>query len=224
MPHRRIRRFEGDRAPFPHARRVSARSRGAMELLAELEAQEAAAVVWPGVAGSVLAPLPAEGPWCVEQALAVVPGQLRRALTEAGATAPGVLRGLCDGTRADAEALANSLLPGIAADEHVQIVEALLWLVRATAPEAATRRRRFAHLEPGEILQEVLAGAAAKRARAAHERAEIEARSAEAMWRPAIRPARFLLRADARLAAAAGPTARAEAELAERERWKAALV
>jgi len=194
-----------------------------MDVLAEIDEQEVAAAAWPGVAGASAVSLPAVAPWSVERALAAVPEPLRRALTEAGATAPGVLQRLCDGTRADADALASSLVPGLAADEHEQITESLLWLVRAAAPEAATRRRRYAHLDSGEILQEVLSGAAEKRARAELDRAEAEARSAEALWRPAIRSTHFRLRADARLAAAAGPTARAEAELSERERWKSAL-
>ena len=212
------------RGPFARTRPIRRRARFAMDVLEELAAHEAAAGDWPGVVAPARVSLPAAGPWSAEKALEFVPAPLSRALAEAGATAPGVLRGLCDGTSADAEALTSALLPGLAAEEHEQIVEALQWLARIAAPEAASRRRRFAHLESGEILQEVLAGAAAKQARVAHDRAEAEARSSEAAWRPAVRPARFRLRTDARLAAAAGPTARAEAELAERERWKSALV
>ena len=103
-------------------------------------------------------------------------------------------------------------------------MESLLWLVAIGGPEAASRRRRSAHLEGGTIVQEVLAGAATKSARLAFARAESEVRGAEAAWRPAARLARFRLRVDARLAAASGPAARAEAEQVEREKWKAALV
>jgi len=79
-------------------------------------------------------------------------------------------------------------------------------------------------MDPGTIIQEVLESAAAKAARVEHERIEVEARCSEAAWKPAVRPTRFRLRADARLAAASGPTARAEAEAAERDKWKSALV
>ena len=70
-----------------------------MDLLDELDAQEAAAVAWP-----VMAAEPAEHrqqlkPRSVEHALELVPGRLREALSSAGAVAPGVLRGLFDGSR-----------------------------------------------------------------------------------------------------------------------------
>ena len=149
---------------------------------------------------------------------------LRSALAEAGATAPGVLRGLCDGTSADASSLASALLPGQSAQDHAVNVECLLWLVQVAGPEAASRRRRYAHHEAGTIVQEVLEGAAAKRARTLRDQVEVEVRVADSSWRPAVRPNRFRLRADARLASASGPTARAEAEQAERERWKRELV
>jgi len=195
-----------------------------MELLEELALQEEAAGAWPGVVAADRAPVPPAKPWSVAQALELVPSQLRAALAAAGATSPGVLRGLCDGSQSDAEALANSLLPGQPASERAATVESLLWLTAIAAPEAASRRRRFAHMDAGSIIQEVLESAAAKAARIEHERVEVEARGSEASWRPAVRPARFRLRADARLAAAAGPAARAEAEAAERDKWKAALV
>ena len=74
--------------------------RGAiMELLATLEAQEAAAAEWPIAAAPVAAPRPPTGPWSVSQALGMVSARLRCALADAGATSPGVLRGLCDGSR-----------------------------------------------------------------------------------------------------------------------------
>jgi len=195
-----------------------------MDLLEELEEQVAAAADWPIAGAGAGAALPREAPWSVERALAMVPSALREALASAGATAPGVLRGLCDGTHADAALLASSLLPGLPARENAVVVESILWLVQVAGPEAATRRRRFAHLEAGTIVQEVLEGAAAKQARQVLDQVEVEVRGAEAGWRPAVRPARFRLRADARLASASGPSARAEAEQLERERWKSELV
>ena len=81
----------------------------------------------------------------MERALALVPFSLREALASAGATAPGVHRGLCDGTHADASSLASALLPGLSAREHAEAVECIPWLVQVAGPEAATRRRRFAH-------------------------------------------------------------------------------
>jgi len=195
-----------------------------MELLGDLAVQAAAVEDWPVGGGEAPEAAAQAEPWCVARALEMVPEVLRDALAGAGATAPGVLRGLCAGTRADAEVLVNSLLPGLAADAHEELVSAMLWLARIAAPEAATRRRRFAHLDPGTIVQEVLEGAAAKSARVARDQIEAVVRDAEAAWRPAVRPARFRLRSDARLAAAAGPAARAEAEHHEREKWKAALV
>jgi len=195
-----------------------------MDVLANIVEQEAAAEAWPVAHPPAAAPRPRDGPWNVAQALAMITPQLRGALADIGATAPGVLRGMCDGTRADAEVLIAGLLPGLASSEQQEAVEDLLWVVAVAEPEAASRRRRFAHLEGGTIVQEVLAGAAAKSARIEFARVEAELHGADAAWRPAARPARFRLKLDARLAAASGPAARAEAEHAERERWKAALV
>jgi len=118
----------------------------------------------------------------------------------------------------------ESLLPGLATEERAGAVASLLWIVELAKPEAAAVRRRFAHLEAGTIIQEVLEGAEAKRARVAQEAVELEVRGAESVWKPAVRPARFRLRADARMAAASGPAARADAEQLERSRWKDALV
>jgi len=195
-----------------------------MDVLAELDAQAAAAAAWPGVGIVAGEPPSPGGSWSVARALGVIPPPLRRALEEAGATAPGVLRGLCDGSRGDADVVTGTLLPGLGADEHAGMVDALLWLISLAAPEAASRRRRFANLDAGEIIQGVLEGSAAKAARVALDRVEAEARGADASWRPAMRPARFRLRTDARLASASGPAARAEAESAERDKWKAELV
>ena len=194
-----------------------------MDIFDELDAQEAAAGAWPVLASEPAAPRPLPRPCNVAQALGQVPGRLRDALESAGAVAPGVLRGLFDGSRADAEKLVEDLLPGLGADELLEAVDSMLWLRELAVPEAAARRRRFEYLEDGVIVQEVLAGAAAKAARVERARVEAEVRGADAAWRPAARPARFRLRMDARLAAAAGPAARAEAELLERDRWKSAL-
>ena len=195
----------------------------AMDLLADVLAQEAATEAWPGLAAAESPPaLPA--PRNVAQALARIPVPLRDALTAAGATAPGTLKGLCDGSQGDAEKTVDSLLPGLAAEERAVAVASLLWVVEIAKPEAAASRRRYAHMEAGEIIQEVLEGAVAKRARAEQEAVELEVRGAESVWKPAVRPARFRLRTDARVAAAAGPAARADAEQLERSRWKEALV
>jgi len=195
-----------------------------MELLRELEEQSAAAAAWwlPGNAQDSMAASPA--PRTVSQALERIPVALKEALSAAGATAPGTLRGLCDGSRKGAERLVEELVPGLSASELDRLREAFLWLRGFAVAESESGRRRFAHLEAGTIVQEVLAGASAKRARVLEEAVAAELRGAEAVWRPAARPSRFRLRTDARLAAAAGPVARAEAEQAERERWKEVLV
>jgi len=192
--------------------------------MAVLDEQEAAAAEWPGVASQQL-------PWCaqpephnVAQALGLLPTSLRDALTAAGATAPGTLRSLCDGSRADLEQTVDLLLPGLGSAERATALEGLVWIVGVAAPEAAQRRRRYAHLDPGSLLQEHLEGVAVKQARSERVRVNEEVRSSDSSWRPAARPARFRIRADARLAAAAGPAAREEAEQTERRRWKEALV
>ena len=195
-----------------------------MDVLEALDEHVAAASAWPGLAPAEVPPQALPVPRNVAQALERVPAALRDALVAAGATAPGTIRGLCDGSRADAERTLDALLPGLAAEERAVALAGFLWIVEIAKPEAAAGRRRFAYLEAGTIVQEVLEGAEAKRARAAQEAIELEVRGAEAVWKPAVRPARFRLRADARMAAAAGPAARADAEQSERARWKEALV
>jgi len=195
-----------------------------MDLLASVEAQESAAAAWPGVAQPAPAPPVHAVPRTVAQAFPLLPPALSAALVAAGATAPGTLRALCDGSQEDAARTVTALLPGLGAGEHAEALEQLIWLMGVAAPEAAQRRRRFEHMDIGEIVQERLEDAAQKRLRLEQDVVAGEVRGADSAWRPAVRPTRFRIRADARLAAAAGPAARAEAEQAERARWKEALV
>ena len=67
-------------------------------------------------------------------------------------------------------------------------------------------------------------GEAERQAKARRTQTCAELRTVDAAWKPAVRPGRFRLRGDARLAAASGPAARAEAEAAERASWCEALV
>jgi len=69
-----------------------------------------------------------------------------------------------------------------------------------------------------------LEGVASKRRRLEDVGVTEAIREADAAWRPAVRPGRYRLKGDARLAAASGPTARADAEAVERARWRDALV
>jgi len=195
-----------------------------MDLLANIEAQAAAAAAWPGVA-------PAPPPWEVRpeplnvaQAFVLLPAALQGALSAAGATAPGTIRCLCDGSRDDAEQAIDMLLPGLAQAERTTALESLLWLIRLAGPEAARKRRQYANLDPGTLLQEHLAGAALKQARVERDQVITEVQLADAAWRPAVRPSRFRTRTDARLAALPSPAAREEAEQRERSRWKEVLV
>ena len=145
-----------------------------------------------------------EEPRCVADALLVVPPYLRAALVRARATSPGVLRGLCDGSRQDAVKFLAALLPGIGEVEMQAAESGLLMLMELAGPEAERSRRRFAYMPDSLIIQEVLENAAAKRARTTSARTVAELQATEGVWRPAVRPARFRLRSDARLAAALG--------------------
>jgi len=195
-----------------------------MDLLDVVDAQAAAAAAWPGVVPQPPPRFAQQEPHNVAQALGLLPAVLREALVAAGATAPGTLLNLCDGSLEDTEQTVDLLLPGLSAAERATALEGLIWIMGVAAPEAAQRRRRFAHMDPGVLLQGHLEGVALKQARAERMRVNEEVRNADATWRPAVRPARFRIRADARLAAAAGPAAREEAEQAERRRWKEVLV
>jgi len=160
----------------------------------------------------------------VAEALGRVPLALKEALVAAGAGSPGVLRSLCDGTPEDAGRVVDELLPGLMPPERALAVDRLLWLQGVATPEAASNRRRFEYLDAGVIIQETLENSAAKKMRAMQAVVAEEVRVADAVWRPAVRASRFRLRTDARVAAATGPTARAEAEEIERARWKVELV
>jgi hypothetical protein len=168
-------------------------------------------------------PTPAR-PRTLREALSRAPPALRTALEVAGATSPGVVRGLTDGTPSGLRELVRDLLPGTTVADQAAMEASMRLLFEVAAPEAAQDRRRFEYLDPGFIVQEVLGRTAAKRARVDRAGVSEALREADAAWKPAVRPARFRLRGDARLAAASGPTARADAEAGERARWIAELL
>ena len=159
-----------------------------------------------------------------DAALDDVPGPLREALARAGVTRAGVFRRLLTGEPEDALGLARQLLPGAEEETLGATAESLLALHGAAGEDASAERRRFAHMDPMEIMERVVGGAGAKQARIAAELVAVEIRRGDAEWKPALRPGRYRLRGDARLAAASGPVARATAEGEEREKWRDALV
>ena len=159
-----------------------------------------------------------------EAARAALPDALRAALDVAGLARAGVLLRAFADEPAEAVALARELLPRSGPAELARAGEALLHLREVAAPEAEAARRRFANLDPSEVMVGFLAGVAEKRRRIADVDVKAAIRESDAAWRPAVRPGRFRLKGDARLAAATGPTARADAEAAERTRWRDALV
>jgi len=159
-----------------------------------------------------------------EAARAALPGDLRAALDSAGLARAGVLMRAFTGEPAEAVKLARELQPRAGPPELARAGEALLRLREVAVPEAEAARRRFAYLDPSVVMTGYLAGVAEKRRRIEDVDVVAAIRESDAAWRPAVRPGRFRLKGDARLAAAAGPTARADAEAAERARWREALV
>jgi len=156
-----------------------------------------------------------------DAALAALPDCLRAALADAGLRRPGVFLRAFAGDDEDAREFAKLLLPRAEPAEIAEASSMLLELRVAATPEAERALRSFAHLEPGVIMEGFLAERQAKARRVV----DVEVlRASDATWKPAVRPGRYRLRGDARLAAATGPAARAEAESTEREVWREALV
>jgi len=159
-----------------------------------------------------------------DAARAALPDDLRAALDAAGLARAGVLARAFDGQPAEAVKLARELLPRAGPQELADSGIELQLLRDVALPEAESARRRFANLDPSEVMVGYLEGLVAKRRRLEEGGVAAAIREADAAWRPAVRPGRFRLKGDARLAAASGPTARADAEAVERARWRDALV
>jgi len=157
-------------------------------------------------------------------ALMSVPSALRQALEGAGMRRPGVFLRAFSDDPLDAAALARQLLPGAEPEDAEDAGRVLLELRAVAGPGAERALRVFAHADPLELMEGFLAGEAERQAKARRVLTCAELRTADAAWKPAVRPGRFRLRGDARMAAASGPVARAEAEAAERATWCEALV
>jgi len=159
-----------------------------------------------------------------DDALMDLPGALRQALVEAGLRRPGVFLRAFGEDPQDALAFARQLLPGAEPAEAEEACQMLQELRGVARPGAERALRVFAHADPMELMEGYLAGEAERQAKARRMSTCAVLSTVDAAWKPAVRPGHFRFRGDARMAAASGPVARAEAEAAERATWCDALV
>ena len=110
----------------------------------------------------------------------VLEPMLRDALEQAGLTRAGVVRRAYDGGPEDAAAFARLLLPGAGDEELGLAALRLLELHSAAELDAQAAARRYAHLDPMEIMEGVVRGAATRQAQSEAVRTGAELRELDA--------------------------------------------